>query len=304
MSVADNRPHVVAIVLNTNRRVDTLECLASLQQQTTAAIRVIVLDNHSQDGSVEAIRSAFPAAEVLELESDRGYAGNNNVGIQKALTYSPEWILVLNEDTVLDPACVARLLEAGAGDPRVGIVGPLILHHDEPSVIQSAGGRLGRFWESTHEGANQEDRGQFRRIRQVEWVSGCALMIRRQAVVECGMLDERFYYYWEETEWCLRAARRGWRVVNAPDARIWHKGAQRNYRPGANVSYYSTRNRFLLMSTQSAPLQVRAIAWYQTLRTLISWSVRPKWRSQRPHRDAMLEGIRDFVAGRWGARPL
>jgi GT2 family glycosyltransferase len=303
MTVTGSRPRVVTIVLNTSRRDDTLECLASLERQTAAPQNhVIVLDNNSVDQSIESIRSAFPTVEILPIERDGGYAGNNNVGIGKALTYSPEWIFVLNEDTILDSSCLAGLLEAGSRDSRIGIVGPMVLHHDEPSVIQSAGGRLGPFWDSVHEGANQEDLGQFQSIRDVDWISGCALMIRSAAVEQCGMLDERFYYYWEEVEWCLRVRKGGWTIVHVPNAKIWHKGVRRNYSPSPNVTYYSTRNHLLIMSRHSAPLRVRAVACYKMLRTLVSWSVRSKWRSKRPHRDSMLAAIKDFAFHNFGPR--
>lgn len=296
---------VVTVVLNTNRRDDTLDCLESLNRQTFARENhIIVLDNRSSDGSVPAIRQAFPSAEILSIECDRGYAGNNNVGIRKALTYSPEWIFVLNEDTVLEPRCLERLVGVGSADGRIGIVGPLVLHHDEPTVIQSAGGRLGPFWQSIHEAANEPDRGQFDGPRDVDWISGCSLMIRSEAVVRAGMLDERFYYYWEELEWCLRVHEAGWRIVHVPDAKLWHKGVRRDYRPSPNVTYYNTRNRFLMMSGHRPPMYVWAAAWFQTIRTLVAWSLRPKWRGeQTAHRRAMIDGVRDFITGRWGARP-
>jgi GT2 family glycosyltransferase len=298
------QPEIVTIVLNTNRKDDTLECLASLRNQTIAARNhVIVLDNHSRDGSLQAIQSAFPSVEVLSIETDRGYAGNNNVGLRSGLAYSPEWFLVLNEDTILARECLEQMLLAASGDPRIGIVGPLVLHHDEPTVIQSAGGQLGPFWESIHVGANQPDAGGFDGSQDLDWVSGCALLVRRSVVEQQGMLDERFYYYWEETEWCLRARKAGWRIVLAPGARLWHKGVRRDYKPSANVTYYNTRNRFLMMATHRPPLRVWSMAWYQTIRTLVSWSVQPKWWSEREHRNAMLEGVKDFLLGHWGSRP-
>jgi GT2 family glycosyltransferase len=299
------RPQIVTIVLNTNRREDTLECLDSLRRQTIAAENhVIVLDNRSSDGSVPAIRSAFPSAEIISIEADRGYAGNNNVGLKRALAYSPDWIFVLNEDTILAAGCLEQMLAVASADPRIGIVGPLVLHHDEPEVIQSAGGRLGRFWESVHVGANQTDIDGFDGSQDLDWVSGCALLVRRAVVEQQGMLDERFYYYWEETEWCLRARKAGWRIVLAPGARLWHKGVRRDYKPSPNVTYYNTRNRFLMMSTHRPPLRVWSMAWYQTVRTLASWSLQPKWWSQREHRDAMLQGIKDFLLGHWGVRQV
>lgn len=293
----------MTIVLNTNRRDDTLECLASLAaQRPVVDNHVIVLDNHSRDGSVEAIRQEFPGTEILPIQVDAGYAGNNNVGLSAALRYRPNWILILNEDTVLDPACLAYMVAAAEADPAIGIVGPMVLHHDEPTVIQSAGGRLGRFWESVHIGANTTNCGQFIELQEVDWVSGCALLARRAMVERIGMLDERFYYYWEETEWCLRARKAGWRVVHVPAAKLWHKGVTREYKPGANITYYNTRNRFLLMATHRPPTIVWVMVWAQTLRTLVSWTVRRKWRPQQAHRDALWQGIRDFLLGRWGAR--
>jgi GT2 family glycosyltransferase len=294
---------VATIVLNTNRREDTLECLASLAAQTRSRDNhIIVLDNRSQDGSIDAVKASFPETKIIPLQIDRGYAGNNNVGIRAALKYRPDWMLILNEDTILDAACLERMLAVGDSSPTIGFVGPMVFHHDEPNVIQSAGGRLGRFWESIHSGANEEDRAQFADVREVDWISGCAMLVRRSLIEQIGMLDERFYYYWEETEWCVRATRSGWRIVHAPAARLWHKGVKRDYKPGPNVTYYNTRNRFLLMSKHRSPAIVRIVAWLQTLRTLTSWTTRAKWRTSRAHRDAMWQGVVDYLLGRWGAR--
>ena len=295
-------PLVVSVILNTNRRDDTLACLTSLTTDGYPAQHVIVLDNASTDGSLAAIRSQFPAVEVIALRENLGYAGNNNVGIKAALARGARWVFVLNEDTVLDAGAVATLVAEGERDPHIGIVGPMVLHHAEPTVIQSAGGLLGPRWESRHAGHNEDDRGQFADARDVEWVSGCALMVRREVIETVGAIDARFFYYWEETEWCVRARRAGWRVVHVPAARLWHKGVQRDYRPGPGVTYYDTRNRFLLLATHRAPLAVRCRAWLRVGRTLVSWSVRPRWRHLRDHRDAMWAGARDAWAGRWGQR--
>jgi len=298
-----NLPLVACVILNTNRREDTLECLRSLKAGTYANARTIVLDCQSTDGSVEAIRSAFPDVRILELERNLGYAGNNNVGIRAALDEGARWVFVLNEDTVVSPDCLARLMETGMSDPRIGIVGPVVYHHDEPDVIQSAGGGLTRMWEGFHLGQNERDEGQIRDVRPVQWISGCAILVRREVIDSAGTLDERFFIYWEETEWCVRAAKAGWLIVRVPGAKVWHKGVQRHYRPRPSVTYYSTRNRLLLLKKHSAPAAARVIAWAQILRTLASWSVRPKWRHMRPHRDAMWRGAVDFLRSRWGQMP-
>ena len=296
-------PLVISIILNTNRRDDTLECLRSLAEQTYPNQRAIVLDNHSTDGSVEAIRAEFPAVEIIHLQENLGYAGNNNVGIQAALVQGADWVFVLNEDTVMAADCIEQLIRVGESDPQIGILGPMVYHHDEPEIIQSAGGIITPRWEGRHLGQNEPDRGQFAAPHRVDWISGCAILLRRAAIEEAGMLDPRFFYYWEETEWCLRIGKAGWQVVHVPAAKLWHKGVQRNYRPKPSLFYYDTRNHLLLLSKHRAPLTAKTWVWFQTLRTLTSWSLRPKWRHKREARNAMWRGMLDFIRGRFGPMP-
>jgi len=297
------QPLVSCVVLNTNRRDDTLECLRSLQRGSYSRLRVFVLDCQSTDGSVLAVQSAFPHVRVMRLDRNLGYAGNNNVGIRAALDDGADWVFILNEDTVLAPDCIVRLLEAGRVDPRIGIVGPMVYHHDEPDVIQSAGGGLTRLWRDYHYRQNERDEGEVRDPRPVQWVSGCAILVRRDVIESVGGLDERYFIYWEETEWCIRAAAAGWRIVHVPAAKVWHKGVQRHYRPAPSVTYYSTRNRLLTLTNHRAPVLAQAAAWAHIVRTLVSWSVKPKWRDMRPHRDAMWRGAIDFIQSRWGQMP-
>ena len=296
-------PTVTAVILNTNRCHDTVECLASLAAGTYPAMRVLVLDNGSTDGSVAAIRERFPGVDVMELAENRGYAGNNNVGVRAALATGTDWVFVLNEDTIVAPDCVEALVAVAAADHRVGVVGPLVYHHDEPGIIQSAGGGLTTWWEGFHHGENDPDGGQFRQPHEVEWVTGCGILVRRDVIEEIGGLDERFYIYWEETEWCMRARKAGWRIMHAPAARMWHKGVRRDYQPKPSVTYYSTRNRLLMLLIHRAPPRAWVVAWAQLVRTLVSWSVRPKWRSKRDHRNAMWRGMTDFLSARWGEMP-
>jgi len=295
--------HVVAVILNTNRRADTLACLESLARSQVLRPGILVLDNASTDGSVEAIRAMFPDVEIHPLAQNLGYAGNNNVGIRRALAMGAEWVLLLNEDVVVDANALRAMLEAAGGRANVGFVGPMVYHYDEPEIIQSAGGRLGPGWQAIHVGQNTVDRGEFASPRSVEWVSGCALLARREMIESVGALDERFFYYWEETEWCLRARELGWDVLFVPMARVWHKGVQRDYQPGPNVTYYWARNWLMMLAKHRAPALVWLVAITVLGRSLLSWSIRPRWRNLRPHRDALWQGVVDFLRGRVGIRP-
>ena len=296
------QPLIITVILNTNRRDDTLACLRSLKDSDYDNHKTIVLDNASSDGSVEAIQAQFPDVQIIALQDNRGYAGNNNVGIEAAMAQGADWVFVLNEDTVLAPDCLARMVAVGEQDAATGIVGPMVYHFDEPEVIQSAGGALSPTWDSVHLHQNQIDDGRFHQPAEVDWVSGCAILVRREVIEQVGMLDERFFYYWEETEWCLRARKQGWKVIHAPEAKLWHKGVQRDYKPGPSVTYYSTRNRLLMMSKHQAPLRVWGATGMQIARTLASWTLKPQWRDMHEHRDAMWQGTLDFLRHRWGIR--
>jgi GT2 family glycosyltransferase len=297
-------PYVISVILNTNRRDDTLACLSSLTQSTYPNHSVIVLDNDSSDGSIEAIQEKYPCTLIVSLEKNMGYAGNNNVGIEIALQEKADWVFILNEDTVLNQNCIDKLVSEGEKDRKIGIVGPMVYHYDEPEYIQSAGGMLGQYWESIHIAKNELDTGQMSTTHQVEWVSGCAIMVRSEVVKDIGMLDARFFYYWEETEWCLRAAKAGHKIMHVPSAKLWHKGVQRDYTPKPSLMYYDTRNHLLLLKKHHAPIKVWFYTVFKIIRTLLSWSIRPKWCGKKLYRNAMFQGSIDFLFCRWGKQEI
>jgi GT2 family glycosyltransferase len=293
-------PLVISVVLNTNHREDTLQCLTSLNQNTYENHEIILLDNASSDGTVDAVRSSLPDVQIIELQKNLGYAGNNNVGIQVAMEQGADWVFVLNEDTILSPDCISHLVSVGESDPTIGIVGPMVYHHNEPDVIQSAGGLMDKYYRGWHLGQDEKDQGQFQQPHQVEWISGCGIMVRRAVIDQIGGIDERFFYYVEEFEWCVRARKTGWQIIHVPQAKLWHKGVQRNNQPKPSVTYYATRNQLLLLLKHRATPIVWIVTLSQFLRTLTSWTIKPKWRSKHEHRNAMWHGIVDFLHHRWG----
>jgi GT2 family glycosyltransferase len=295
-------PLVTAVILNTNHKIDTLECLKSLRESSYANLSILLLDNASTDGSLEAVKLEYPEVSIVNLDQNQGYAGNNNVGIQLALEKKSDWVLILNEDTVMAPDCIEKLVQAGEMDPEVGIVGPLVFHFDEPEIIQSAGGCRDRLWRSWHLGQNETNLEPYREPRAVRWITGCSVMIRGAVLKQIGGFDERFYYYYEENEYCLRAEEAGWKILVIPAARLWHKGVQRNYSPRPSITYYSVRNHLLLLEKHRAPLAVKAAAWFDNLKMVASWSIRPKWRDKRGHRDAAVQAMTDFLLRSWGKR--
>jgi GT2 family glycosyltransferase len=270
-------PQVTIIVLNWNGLNDTLDCLESLGQLDYKNYKVLVVDNGSVDGSVPVTRERFPEVTIVENGENLGYAGGNNVGLRYAMAQGADYALLLNNDTVVDPAFLRVLVDEVQAEPAVGIAGPTIYYHERPDIIWSAGGAIDWQRGSTRMvGLDERDEGQFgAEPRPVDFVTGCAMLVRRAVMEQVGLLDERFFAYYEEAEWCVRAARAGYKIVHVPMARMW-----------AGLG-----------------------AWLHTLiadylRTLISWSVRPRWRCKQAQRRAMLQAIGDTWRGRWGKQHI
>jgi GT2 family glycosyltransferase len=296
-------PQVAVIVVNWNGGQKTLDCLASLRQMDYPGFDVLVVDNSSTDGSMEAIRESFPEVSLIETGANLGFTGGNNVGMRHALDRGADYVLLLNHDTEVATDLLTCLVDAVETDPEVGIAGPLIYYYDQPGTIWSAGGAVDRWRGQTRMiGLDELDSGQYgSAAREVDFVSGCALLARRSVLEQVGLLDERFFAYYEEVEWCLRARRAGFRTINVPGAKVRHKISPGQRASSPIVHYYMTRNRLLFLKATGASWH----AWFHTLlvenlRTLVSWSVRPKWRHQRSQRNVMLKALFDFWMGRTG----
>jgi len=171
-------------------------------------------------------------------------------------------------------------------------------------VVQSAGGFMTPEWRSYHRGQNEPDAGQYQKIEPVVWVTGCSILVRASALAKIGLLDPAFFIYSEEVDWCLRAGEHGYLVLFVPTTAIWHKGVQRDYRPSPRVTYLSARNEFLLLNKHHAGVRVSAKTWMRHLRTLASWSLRPRWREQKVQRRALAAAMRDYVLRRFGPPPV
>jgi len=213
------------VVLAWNGKPLTLECLDSLAAVRYENASVILVDNASADGTADAVRKAHgDRVAVIENEENLGFARGNNVGIRRALDEGADFVLLLNNDTVVDPALLDRLVEVIAGSDEIGIVGPKIYYASPPDRIWFAGGEvlLSRGL-SRHIGIRERDTGRYDSIRDVDYVTGCALLARREVFEKIGYLDPVFAAYYEDTDFCMRARRAGFRVVYAPAGKVWHK---------------------------------------------------------------------------------
>jgi GT2 family glycosyltransferase len=295
------QPNVSIIVLNYNSREDTLDCLRSLQHLTYLRTSVILVDNGSTDGTAEAVRKEFPIVKVIETGANLGFTGGNNVGIDYALDNGADYIMLLNNDTVVAPDMIDVLVDAMQQDPSIAVTGPTIYYFDYPDVVWSSGGSID--WKhglTTMMGINEEDKGQFGQVpRLVDFVTGCALLARRDVWEQVGLLSDEFFMYYEETEWCVRVARAGFKIAHVPAAMMWHK-ISAEARATPHVYYYMTRNRLLFLRRTNASLHTWLYTLTEYVRTFMSWTLRPKWQDRRHLRGVMLRAIKDYTTGRFG----
>jgi GT2 family glycosyltransferase len=240
-------PLVAIVVLNWNGKEDTIECLTSVGQLDYLNYEVIVVDNGSTDGSVNAIRARFSQFCVLETNKNLGYAGGNNVGIRHALEREAEFILVLNNDTVVSPQLLNKLVSSAAQHPEAGFLGPRLLYHDRPEFVWFDSAQ----WNVTlnhfeYPGQNEPVSSLDITDHETDYVCGAALFVRAKTARQIGLMDERYFLVWEEVDWCYRARKAGWKSIVAPQAVLWHKvGVSFGGEDSPLRTYFAVRNSLL-----------------------------------------------------------
>ena len=223
MAGTSTEPGVWAVVLNYNGAAVLGECLRSLCKQDYPNFHILVVDNASTDGS-EKIAGEIEGIELVRNEENLFFAGGNNVGIRHAIDAGADYIVLINNDTVSDPALISALVTAIEADKDAGIAGPKIYYHERPDVIWSAGGLVdfGKGW-VRHRGIRQQDKGRFDSVAEVDYVTGCCLMFSREVFSFLQGLDESFPMYYEDTDFCTRARKTGYKIIYVPDGKMWHK---------------------------------------------------------------------------------
>jgi len=260
---------VSIVILNWNGLDDTVHCLESLEKITYPNYDIVVVDNGSKGDDAEILREKFKGyIHIIENDKNYGFAEGCNIGMRYALKNShPDYILLLNNDTVVGPDFLSELVKIAERNPSIGITGPKIYFYDEPNRLQSAGAVIDWCQGKTPLiGPGEIDKGQFEEIKDVDWVIGCALLIKRRALEEIGLLYPKYFAFFEETEWCVRCKKAGFRIIYVPRAKLWHKSQRTTGKPEGFLLYYTTRNRFLFMRRNSTRLQLFFFLIYFFLR--------------------------------------
>jgi GT2 family glycosyltransferase len=296
---------VAAVVLSWNRRGDTLACLRSLAAVEDPAPHVILVDNASADGTVEAARKEFPAVQVIVNAGNLGFAEGNNVGIRDALAHGAEHVLVLNNDTEVDPAFLRALLDEAARRPDAGALCPKILFADPPDLIWFAGAGYDpkSGYNGRHRGYREPDDGRFDSVVETDRACGAAMLVPRAVLEQVGVFDPALFAYSEDTDWSLRAREAGYCLYVVPASRVHHRvSAASGGESSPTALYYDLRNA-LVVAERHAPLP-RVGTWRRRA-VQVGAHLAQALRSSRRREGAaaVWQAWRDFHAGRLGPRP-
>jgi hypothetical protein len=290
------------VILNWNRVDDTLKCLESVRnlERGNFELTTIVIDNASNDDSAKKLRQVKDI-DLIVNSKNLGFSGGNNVGITYALRNHADYVIILNNDTVVEKESIKKLVEYAKANPKVGAISPKIYFEkgfefhkgrynkeDLGKVIWYAGGTID--WNNVQgstKRVDEVDKGGHEEPQDTDFATGTCMLLARQAIEKGGMFDEKYFMYYEDTDLSLRIKNRGLKVVYFPKSIIWHKVAQSSTIGGDLNDYFITRNR-MLFGLKYAPLRAKLALIRESLGLLLSG--RP-WQKK---------GIRDYYLGNFG----
>jgi len=234
-----------------------------------------------------------------------GIAVANNVGIRYALGTKADYVFLLNNDTAVDPEMLGHLVEVAESEPCIGMTGPTMLYFDQPEIIWCAGnsidwrnGSTARLRVDEHRGSLDGDT-----TCAVDFITSCAVCIKSRVFESVGLMDERYFIYYDETDWFARASAQGWQAMYVPQAMMWHKVSAAMGTASPATDYYMNRNVLLFLCKNlgaAARMQAVIKATGRNLLAVAAYTAKSHGGRRIPNRNARLLALRDAALGRWG----
>jgi len=298
---AAGTPLVYIILVNWNGLDDTVECLDSLKEVDYGNYRIVVVDNASRGDDAQVLERKYGRyIHVIRNSENLGFVGGNNRGIEYALQKKADFVLLLNNDTIVEPDFLTRLMDAMLRDDRIGIAGSKIYHEHNRKLIWFAGGRNILYNRKyVHYGQDEIDEGQYDTEKEVHFITGCVLLIRAELLGKIGALDEDYFSYVEDNDLCRRVKRLGYSINYIPGSVVYHKGNKSTRGAGLIHVYYRTRNRLLFIrKTLRGP--VKYLFYIYWLGVFLGRSIKSLIRGKYRAPLTIYCAIKDFFLGRYG----
>lgn len=274
---------VAVVILNYKTKDFTLKCLRSVQQSKYSNIEIIIVDNDSQDGLADILTTKRNIT-FIQNNQNLGYSGGNNIGIRKALQMGAEYVFILNSDTQIKNDCINNLVNAFT-DQQIAITAPKILFADKKKIWYAGGLFDIANVIGEHRGVDEIDQGQYDQVTETDYASGGAILISREIIGKIGLFDENYFLYYEDSDYCFRARKAGYRILYVPQAVVYHVNAQSTGLGSPLQDYYITRNR-LFFASKFLPFRTKFALFREAFKNIIN-PIRRK-------------ALIDFIFGRMG----
>lgn len=287
---------VDVVILNFNQEADTKECILSLKRMNYKNYRVILVDNDSSDGSGFRIKERFREIEFLRSEKNLGFAGGCNLAIRRSMETNPSgYILLLNNDTIVSENLLDSILSVTEGNDRIGIAGAVNYYYNDPEKIHMSAHRF-LWWLGIQRKATQDIDGAY---EEAQSVSACCMLIKKEVIQTIGLFDERFFIYYEDSDFCLRAGKAGFKVVAVKGAKVWHKITTVFGTRTPREYYIYTRNQplFMLKNCPKVFLPIYFCVYFSKVSIRIVYFFAT---FRREAAAAIFNGAMDFFRGRFG----
>jgi GT2 family glycosyltransferase len=301
--------HISIIIVHYNTPKDTKECVESLLKIETKNFdyNIIVVDNASKD--LYSIPKSFPQhkIELIRSEANLGFTGGNNLGISHATRkYNSDYYLLINSDTYVEPNFLLKLYQKMLANPQAGMASPKIYfaknyefhkksypRHQKGKILWYAGGSID--WLNIlafHRGIDELDRGHFDSQKTSDFATGCCVLVKRDIIERVGIFDKKYFLYFEDVDWSIRAIKKGFEILFVAQSVIWHKNAGSSDGSGSNIHiYYQNRNRYLF-ALKSASTRAKITIFKLLLRKLFKGNIVEK------------QAAFDFILGRFGKQTI
>ncbi len=256
---------IYVILVNFNQSKLTIDCIESIRSSSVKIEKIIVVDNASNDNSMERLRK-IPDIELLESTENLGFSAGNNIGIKYALSHNATHIMLLNNDTVIHGDMIKILLEHS--DCRTVVVPKIYYYPVNSNKIWCAGGELRKFLtDSRQYGLDQEDTGQYDTEKKVSFCNGCCFMMKAEIVKKVGLLDENYFMYCEDNDYSIRLANHNIDIKYIPKAIMWHRvSASVTGSPSKFIAYYVIRNRMYCVRKNNLGIHAFLFVIYESFK--------------------------------------
>ncbi len=309
-TLAGAMPKVFIIILNWCGWRDTVECLNSLKKNRYSNSEILVVDNGSIDESADKLqqycqqpvsKNNYFSCSFLRNQSNLGFAGGNNTGIEYALKNKADYILLLNNDTLIEENFLVELVKKGEEYSQAGMLGGKIYYYSQPEKIWFAGGKISSCGiRGTHLGLGELDEGQYDQIKETDYLTGCCLLVKRKTIEKIGLMPENYFLYYEDADWCWRARQAGCQCLFIPQAKIWHKCSASAKEGSLSYIYYHSRNG-LLLARRNASWPKRMCAYLKSFWLLAKQLIKIAFLGKkREWAKQVMRGIIDFYRSRFG----